>query len=210
MEILKRKLQKQIEKKLFKGKVIIVYGPRQAGKTTLIKEIVKNYPDYLFLNCDEPDIREALSNKTSTELKFVIKDHKLVFIDEAQRVSNIGLTLKLLNDNFKDVQIIATGSSSFELADKIEEPLTGRSYEFLLTPFSMQELFQKYSFIELKRIVEQRIIFGMYPEVVLKNDEDLLRNISKNYLYKDVLKYENIKNLKFLKNIKGFGSADRK
>lgn len=105
MEILKRELQKQIEKKLFRGKVIIVYGPRQAGKTTLIKEIVKNYPDYLFLNCDEPDVREALSNKTSTELKFVIKDHKLVFIDEAQRVSNIGLTLKLLNDNFKDVQI---------------------------------------------------------------------------------------------------------
>lgn len=201
MEILKRKLQKQIEKKLFKGKVIIVYGPRQAGKTTLIKEIVKNYPDYLFLNCDEPDVREVLSNKTSTEFKFVIKDHKLVFIDEAQRVSNIGLTLKLLNDNFKDVQIIATGSSSFELADKIEEPLTGRSYEFLLTPFSMQELFQKYSFIELKRIVEQRIIFGMYPEVVLKNDEDLLRNIAKNYLYKDVLKYENIKKPEILEKI---------
>lgn len=201
MEILKREIQKRIEEKLFKGKVIIVYGPRQVGKTTLIKEIIKNYPDCLSLNCDEPDIREALSNKNSTELGFLVKNYKLVFIDEAQRVSNIGLTLKLLNDNFKDVQIIATGSSSFELADKIEEPLTGRFYDFFLTPFSMKELSSKYSLIELKRIIEKRIIFGMYPEVVLKEDEDLLRNIAKNYLYKDVFKYDNIKKPEILEKI---------
>lgn len=201
MEILKRDIQKQLEEKLFKGKIIILCGARQTGKTTLIKEIIKNYPDHLFLNCDEPDVREALSDKTSTELKFIIKDYKLIFIDEAQRVKNIGLTLKLLNDNFPEVQIITTGSSSFELADKIEEPLTGRSYEFFLTPFSMRELSSKYSDIELKRIVEKRIIFGMYPEVVFDGGEDLLRNIAKNYLYKDVLKYDNIKKPEILEKI---------
>ncbi|MDD4358912.1 MAG: ATP-binding protein [Candidatus Pacebacteria bacterium] len=199
--MLKREIQEKIKEKLFKGKIVIVYGPRQAGKTTLIKEIIKDYPDYLFLNCDEPDVREALSNKTSTELKFIIKNYKIVFIDEAQRVSNIGLTLKLLNDTFRDVQIIATGSSSFELADKIEEPLTGISYEFFLTPFSMKELSSKYSPIELRRITEKRIIFGMYPEVVLEDDEDLLRNIAKNYLYKDILKYDNIRKPEVLEKI---------
>lgn len=171
------------------------------GKITLIKEIIKNYPDPLFLNCDEPDIRKSLSNKTSTELKYIIKDHDLVFIDEAQRVPNIGITLKLLNDNFPNIQVIATGSSSFELADKKEEPLTGRSYEFFLTPFSVQELSSKYSNIELKRLIEKRIIFGMYPEVVFKKDQDLLRNIAKNYLYKDILKYQYIKNPEILEKI---------
>ncbi|NMB47710.1 AAA family ATPase, partial [Patescibacteria group bacterium] len=169
--MIKRKLQKHIEEKLFKGKVIILLGARQVGKTTLVKEILKD-KDYLFLNCDEPDIRKALSNRTSTELKSLIRDHKLVFIDEAQRVTNIGLTLKLLNDTFKDIQIIIAGSSSFELANEIEEPLTGRAYEFFLPPLSFQELSSKYSLIELKRIVEKRIIFGMYPEVVLKDDQD--------------------------------------
>ncbi len=201
MKILKREIQKKIEEKLFKEKIIIVYGARQTGKTTLIKEIIKDYPDYLFLNCDEPDVREALGNKTSTELKYIIKEYKIIFIDEAQRVENIGLTLKLMHENFPDVQIIATGSSSFELADKIEEPLTGRSYEFFLTPFSMFEISQEYSLIELKRITEKRIIFGMYPEVVQKQDEDILRNIAKNYLYKDVLKYQDIKKPEILEKI---------
>ncbi|MDD3918558.1 MAG: ATP-binding protein [Candidatus Pacebacteria bacterium] len=200
MEIIKRKLQKHIEEKLFKGKVIILLGARQVGKTTLVKEILKD-KDYLFLNCDEPDIRKALSNRTSTELKSLIRDHKLVFIDEAQRVTNIGLTLKLLNDTFKDIQIIIAGSSSFELANEIEEPLTGRAYEFFLPPLSFQELSSKYSLIELKRIVEKRIIFGMYPEVVLKDDQDLLRNIQKNYLYKDILKHDNIRKPELLEKL---------
>ena len=98
----------------------------------------------------------------------------------------------MLNDTFKDIQIIIAGSSSFELANEIEEPLTGRAYEFFLPPLSFQELSSKYSLIELKRIVEKRIIFGMYPEVVLKDDQDLLRNIQKNYLYKDILKHEDV------------------
>jgi predicted AAA+ superfamily ATPase len=201
MKFIKREIQNKIEEKFFQGKIIIVYGARQVGKTTLIKEIIKSYDSCLCLNCDEPDIRKSLSNKNSSELKTIIKDYKLIFIDEAQRVDNIGLTLKLILENFPEKQIIATGSSSFELADKIEEPLTGRSYEFQLMPFSMFELKQEYSVIELKRITEERIIFGMYPEIVQKKDEDVLRNIAKNYLYKDVLKYQDIKKPEILENI---------
>ncbi|MEI6597205.1 MAG: AAA family ATPase, partial [bacterium] len=114
----KRTIQVKIEKDLFKGKIAIIYGARQVGKTTLAKEIQKKYAeDSFYLNCDEPDIRDALTNKTSTELKSFLGNKKLVIIDEAQRVENIGLTLKLLADNFPETQILATGSSSFDLSN---------------------------------------------------------------------------------------------
>jgi len=195
--LIKRTLQKHIEKLLFKEKVIIIYGARQVGKTTLVREIQKKYSEKsLYLNCDEPDIRNSLVNKTSTELKNILGNNKFVVIDEAQRVENIGLTLKLIADNFPDIQIIATGSSSFELSNKISEPLTGRKYEFYLYPFSWQELSQKYSSLELNRLLENRIIFGMYPEIINKPDESEinLKSITKSYLYKDVLQFQEIKN----------------
>ena len=129
--IIKREIQSDIEKKLFRKKVIIIYGTRRVGKTTLIKEIQKKFEDIsLYLNCDEPDIRAALTDKTSTELKSFIGHKKLVIIDEAQRVRNIGLTLKLIVDNYPEIQIISTGSSSFELSNQTVEPLTGRKYEY--------------------------------------------------------------------------------
>ena len=158
-----RTLQKHIESSLFKKKVIILYGARQVGKTTLVKEIQKKYRDSLYLNCDEPDIRATLTNPTSTALRSSIGHKRLVFLDEAQRIANIGSTLKLMVDTFPEVQVVATGSSSFELSNKIVEPLTGRAKEFYLYPFSMEELKQLYSEIELQRILEQRMVFGMYP-----------------------------------------------
>ena len=145
--MIKRFLQQRIDACFFKNKAIIIYGAQQVGKTTLIKEIQKKYlNDSLFLNCDEPDIRDSLTEVTSTELKNLIGRKTVVFIDEAQRVKNIGLTIKLLVDNFPDVQIVATGSSSLDLSNEIIEPLTGRKYEFHLFPFSLVELQQKYSF----------------------------------------------------------------
>src|SRR3989338_6429794 len=132
-----REIQKPIENSLFSGKIIVIYGTRQVGKTTLVKEIQKKFlADSSYFNCDEPDVRSALSNKTSTELKSFFGNKRLVILDEAQRVANIGLTLKLVADTYPNLQIIATGSSSFDLSNKIEEPLTGRKFEFFLYPLS--------------------------------------------------------------------------
>jgi len=190
-----RIIKPKIEQSLFKRKIIIIYGPRQVGKTTLIKEIQKKYFDSMYFNCDEPDIRDAFTNRTSTELKSYLGNKKLIFIDEAQRVKNIGITLKLIIDNYPEIQIVATGSSSFELSNKIAEPLTGRKIEFFLPPFSIEELGQIYTEQELNRLLNERIVYGMYPEVVLNRPEarENLKNISLSYAYKDVLEYQNIK-----------------
>ena len=202
--MIKRILQNRIEDCFFKGKAVILYGARQVGKTTLIQEIQKRYPnESLYLNIDEPDLRSYLTDATSTELKHLIANRRLVFIDEAQRVKNIGLTLKLLVDNFPDVQVVATGSSSLDLSDEIVEPLTGRKYEFYLFPLSLPELMDKYSAIELKRILDHRIVMGMYPEIVEKPDEagSLLRNLTMSYLYKDVLQYQDIRRPELLEKL---------
>ena len=196
MAIIKRKIQESIEKSLFKGKIIIIYGARQVGKTTLAREIQKKQPDKsAYFNCDEPDVRTALTDKTSTEMKAFFGDKKLVILDEAQRVKNIGLALKLLIDSFPEIQIIATGSSSFDLSNQVNEPLTGRKYEFFLYPFALEELIGAYSPLEINRLLEQRLVLGMYPEIVLGGNEaaEKLKSIAKSYLYKDVLQFQNIK-----------------
>lgn len=202
--IVQRVIQAEIEKNLFKGKAIIVYGARQVGKTTLVAQIKQKYPEQsLYLNCDEPDIREQLTDKTSTELMAFIGENKLVVIDEAQRIKNIGLTVKLLVDNAKRLQIIATGSSSFDLSNEIVEPLTGRAYEFTLYPLSIEELLTVHNKLEVNRLLERMIVFGMYPEVVIRTNETekILKTLTRNYLYKDVLEYQHIKNPDFLEKL---------
>jgi uncharacterized protein len=202
--IVKREIQSDIEKRLFKKKVIIIYGARRVGKTTLVREIQKKFQDNsLYLNCDEPDIREALTGKTSTELKSFIGPKQLVIIDEAQRVRNIGITLKLIVDNYPEIQIISTGSSSFELSNQTVEPLTGRKYEYFLYPFSISELKSIYSDLEINRLLEKRMIFGMYPEIITGefDNERNLKEITKSYLYKDVLQYQNIRNPEVLEKL---------
>ena len=204
VNIIKRTIQSRLEDKFFKGKVIILYGPRQVGKTTLVKVIQKkNLSDSIYFNCDEPDIREKLENKTSTFLKELIGDKKIIIIDEAQRIKNVGITLKLIIDNFKDVQVIATGSSSFDLANKTTEPLTGRKYEFYLYPFSIEELNPEKNKIEIDRTIENRMIYGLYPEVIIKSAEaeENIKLIAKSYLYKDILQYQNIKNPNILEKL---------
>ncbi len=138
--MIKRILFDKIKSKLFKGKAVVIIGARQVGKTTLLKALADSYNgDTLFLNCDEPDVRSLLTDINSTKLKRIIGNKKLVVIDEAQRVKNIGLTIKLFVDKFKDKQVIATGSSSLELANEIKEPLTGRKYEYILYPFQLRK-----------------------------------------------------------------------
>lgn len=194
--MIKRALQPLIESKLFKGKIIILYGARQVGRTTIIKNIQNKFPDIsLYLNCDEPDIRELLTDTTSTKLRSIIGNKELILIDEAQRVKNIGLTLKLFADEMKNVQVIATGSSSFELSNTINEPLTGRKYVFTLMPVSFKELIDTSGWIETNRLLEERIIYGMYPEIISKPDEKrtLLKEITQSYLFKDILSFESIR-----------------
>ncbi len=202
--MIKRKTQKLIEEKLFKGKVIIITGARQVGKTTLIKIIAENYRnDSIFLNCDEPDIRAVLTDATSTKLKNLVGDKKVVFIDEAQRVKNIGITLKLFTDEIPDCQVIATGSSALELSNEVTEPLTGRKYEFHLYPLSMAELSEEFSLLESKRLLEERIIYGMYPEIITRVNEkkELLNSLASSYLFKDVLSYQDIRRPEVLEKL---------
>lgn len=193
-----------IEKGLFKGKIAIIYGARQVGKTTMVKKIQKKYSENSsYFNCDEPDIRDALTNKTSTEIKAFIGKKQLIIIDEAQRVENIGLTLKLIADNFTDIQIIATGSSSFDLSNKIAEPLTGRKTEYYLYPFSLEELRGAYSDLEIDRLLERRMIYGMYPEITRdeEDSEKKLKSLALSYAYKDILQYQYIKNPEVLEKL---------
>src|SRR5882757_9019150 len=176
-----RALQSTIEKKLFKGKAIIVFGPRQCGKSTLVEAILAN-TDYLYLNGDEADVRETLSSTTSTKLKAIVGNKKVIFIDEAQRIPNIGLTLKLFTDQLKDVQVIATGSSAFELSSEVNEPLTGRKYEFMLYPLSFEEMVKHHGLLEEKRLLEHRLIYGYYPEIVTtaEDKQELLKLLTES------------------------------
>ncbi|MDP2860391.1 MAG: AAA family ATPase, partial [bacterium] len=151
-----RSIESDVKNNLFQRKVIIIYGPRQAGKTTFIKNLVSqiNKP-FSYFNCDEADVRDQLNSAgTSSQLKEITGNNELVVIDEAQRVENIGLKLKLLIDNFPNQQIVATGSSSFELADKITEPLTGRNFQFILPPLSVLELLAVWGKTETSRQLE--------------------------------------------------------
>lgn len=187
----------QFKQWMFRGKVLILIGSRQVGKTTLISEISKGFAqeDVLFVNCDESDVRAVLENSSSTALKAFIGSKKLFIIDEAQRVKGIGLTLKLIADTSKDVQVIATGSSAFDLKNELEEPLTGRKIVIELFPISTQEMVNHTSYIEEKRMLEQRMIYGMYPEII-NNPTDakkLLKELSDSYLFKDILSYKDIR-----------------
>jgi len=194
--MVERILQKVIERYLFRNKAIIILGPRQVGKTTLLHMLSEKIDQkYLYLNCDEPDIRKSLTDITSTELRKMIGTNKVVMIDEAQRVKNIGITLKLITDQIKEVQLIATGSSAFELANEINEPLTGRKFEFLLLPFSTGEMLQYHGLIDEKRLLESRMLYGMYPDVINNsgNEKVILNNLVDSYLFKDIFSFQDVR-----------------
>jgi len=187
--MISRSIEKLIEERLFKKKTILVYGARQTGKTTLVKDLLTKYPG-LYFNADEPDVRTQFENRSSSEMKNLLGDSRLVVIDEAQRIGNVGLTLKLLVDTFPDMQIVATGSSSFELADRLKEPLTGRKFEFQLSPFSLGEMELELGALELDRQLSKLAVYGMYPEPALMGNreaEERLLELGGSYLYKDVL-----------------------
>lgn len=196
MQLIKRKLQSVIEGKLFKGKAILLIGARQVGKSTLFHQIIQEGAEQvLSLNCDEPEVKNMLSEMNTAELRMLIGNHRLVMIDEAQRVLGIGLTLKRITDNFPDVQLLVTGSSSFQLQGELDEPLTGRKYEYHLYPLSTAELMESGGFLSVKQTLEARLIYGSYPDVLNHSDEakEILMNIAGSYLYKDLLALEGIR-----------------
>jgi len=194
--MINRIIETELLKRIHQGKLLLVVGPRQVGKTTLMRQILKKLDmQFLWLNCDNPDDRLSLQEATMTSLQSLIGDRKLLFIDEAQRVQNIGLTLKLLTDNFPEVQVIASGSSALDLANTIYEPLTGRKREFQLYPFSSEELCVHTSKREEKRLLEDRLIYGFYPEVINNpaDAQEALGEITGSYLYKDLLSMEEVR-----------------
>lgn len=197
-----RDIKEKIQKWLFQGKVLIIYGARQVGKTTLVKQIASQTGlEYKYINCDYPSQRQSLEVQEQVPLQRLIGSYKLVIIDEAQRVKNIGITLKILHDLFPDVQFIATGSSSFDLANEINEPMTGRVIDFKLYPLSLRELNGKHDLISLSTQLEDIMRYGLYPDVYSKSyekAEELLINIANNYLYKDILLFDKIKKANLL------------
>ena len=187
----------QLEDQLFKGKVLILYGARRTGKTTLVKHLLTKFSEKsAYINCELQEYKDALSITNSGLLAEFIGNRKLIIFDEAQHIANIGLVLKVLVDTFPQVQFIATGSSSFELSGMVSEPLTGRSRQFLLLPFSLEEIGQSLNPIQIKANLSNFLRFGLYPQVFTSvGDEKIeeLAEISSNYLYRDLFQFEQIK-----------------
>ena len=204
MTYIPRYLESDIKSRMFTGKAIIVYGPRQCGKTTMIRHITDEWADdVLWLNGDSPDVRDELDRVTVARWKMILGRKKILVLDEAQRVSNVGLALKLITDEIPEIQIIASGSSSFELADKASEPLTGRKFEYRLLPLSFSEMVAQNGLLTEKQCREQRLLYGSYPDIVTHPEDSgrLLSELVGSYLFKDIYALEGLKKTKILDNL---------
>ena len=194
--MIERKILSVIESRMYRGKAIVLLGPRQVGKTTLLN-ILKERTEkpFVYWNCDEPDIRKKLTASTSTMLASDIGKAELILIDEAQRVENIGLTVKLIADNMPDRQIVVTGSSALDLSNSVNEPLTGRKFEYCLLPVSAEEMINHTNATEEKRLLEKRLLFGSYPDVINNpgDEREILKNIVNSYLYKDIFAFQDVR-----------------
>ena len=194
--MIQRTLQSVIANYIGKGKVILLVGARQVGKSTLFHQIVDSATErILWLNCDIAETRNVLANPSLEELRLLVADYRVVVIDEAQRVENIGLTLKLIADNFPAVQLMVTGSSALGLHDHINEPLTGRKIEYRLFPISTEEIYRAEGLIATRGRLSSRLIYGSYPDVLFGGlpPEKALRELADSYLYKDVLEIEGVR-----------------
>ena len=197
-----RTIENTIKEKIKGGKAIVVVGARQVGKTTLLKEILKD-KDYLFLDADDPSTRSLLQNPTTEQIRTFIGEYKYIFLDEAQRIPGIGLTLKIITDQFKKVQIFVSGSSSFDLGNELNEPLTGRKWEYELFPISWEEYEDKIGFIKSEQQIENRLLYGLYPEVINNQgkERETLKNLVNSYLYRDILAFSDIRKPEVLEKL---------
>lgn len=196
MKSIPRQIVKDIDKDCFKGKIIVILGARQVGKSTLIKMLTNNQKEtVLWLDGEEADVQLLLQNINSERLAQITAQHKIVVIDEAQKINAIGSILKLFADYLKNIQVIASGSSAFELRNSLNEPLTGRKFEFQLFPISFKEMVNHTNLLQEMRQLPQRLLYGYYPEIVtnIGSEQRLLKFLSESYLYKDVLLFGGIK-----------------
>ena len=193
--MIKRFIEKKIIKALNQKKAAIVMGARQTGKTTVLHQLFDDKSNVLWLSGDDADVQSVLDNITSTRWRAVIGQNKILIVDEAQYIENIGVKLKLITDQLPDIQLIATGSSSFDPANKINEPLTGRKREIMLFPLSFAEMTDHHGLLDERRLLPHRLVFGCYPEIVtnLGNEKEILKELINSYLYKDILKWERIR-----------------
>jgi len=197
-----RTIENTIKEKFNRGKAIILVGARQVGKTTLLRQIL-NDKDYLFLDADDPSTRSLLQSPTTEQIRTFLGDYKYVFLDEAQRISGIGLTLKIITDQFKDVQLFVSGSSSFDLGNALNEPLTGRKWEYELFPISWEEYEKKIGFIKAEQQIDNRLLYGFYPEVLNNQgkEREILKNLVNSYLYRDILAFSDIRKPEILEQL---------
>lgn len=196
MSAITRLLQGDFSRNLFKGKAVLLYGPRQCGKTTLVKQLIEvNDLDPVLLNGDDDQDVGVFQTVTASRWTQILGNKKSVFIDEGQKIPNLGRAIKLLIDSRSDIQVIVTGSSSFALANSMEEPLTGRKFTYKLFPFCFKEMSNHFGFLEERKNLELRLIFGSYPEVVLSGPEmkNTIKSIAESYLYRDLMQYEGIR-----------------
>lgn len=203
--MIRRGLEIQIEKWLSRKEVIILYGPRQAGKTTLLHLLLNDIPDTLILSCERPDLAEIMETKDLAALKLIFGKNKIIAFDEAQKIKEIGALLKLIYDDISfDQKIIATGSSSFESANKIVEPLTGRNVKFLLLPLSIEELVKEHDWLWFLENLNSIMLYGTYPGLVYDAGEiktKKLFELTSVYLFQDILANENLRNSSLLKKL---------
>ena len=194
MIMIKRELFQKLNEKFNKGKAIVLLGPRQVGKTTLINTCLEG-KDFLFLNGDDPEIRNLLENTGVSKLRSIIGKNSLIFIDEAQRIKDIGLIAKMIIDQFKEVQLLISGSSALEINQSTQEPLTGRKFEYQLFPISWEEFENHVGYLEANTQLKERLIYGMYPDVLNNRSDagEILKQLTTSYLYKDVLSITGIK-----------------
>lgn len=190
-----RSLEKIINSKLFQKKAIIIIGPRQAGKTTLLHQLFPEQNQVIWFNGDETDVQNIFREISAERLRAIIGQKRIIIIDEAQRIRDIGLRLKLITDYIPNVQVIATGSSSLELANQINEPLTGRKWEYKMFPLSFSEMIEHHGLLSEKRLLPHRLVYGYYPDIINHpgSEKERLFQLSDSYLYKDILMLEQIK-----------------
>ena len=203
MDKFKRYLVAQISPWLFKGKVIIILGARQVGKTTVSKALVAT-ENGLYLNCEKSSVSQLLTDKNPEKIKSFIGNARLVVFDEAQKISDIGSVLKLLVDTYPEIQWIATGSSSFDLSNQVNEPLTGRNVKFLMFPLSLGELSSLEDRFTTQDKLDTILRFGLYPDIYLRPESEkrvLLEELATDYLYRDVLEFQSVKNPTVLINL---------
>ena len=192
--MIRRQLEDSIVSLLESPKAIIIMGARQVGKSTLLNDVLGKRNDVMWMNGDDPDVQFLFAQMTSTRIRALLSGSRMLVIDEAQRIPDIGLRLKLITDQVKDVQVIATGSSSFELANKVNEPLTGRKREFRLFPLTFSEMVHHTNLLDELRLLPHRMVYGYYPEVVSNPGDEriILKELSDSYLYRDILSLDGI------------------